>query len=155
LFFHKQITPTEGQYAKYDFFDETTNYEVKSRTNNYSKYPTTMITWNKCCDCDRDKDLILLFNFTDGLYYIKFDEELFKLYQRDMFSRANIAEDEKQHIYIPISHLTPIVIYGGDDCSHCYKRQIELNRNIDSSIRPNGPTGQGQPLPALSKSGGF
>lgn len=126
-YFKKDIIPTEGQYAKYDFFDNDTNYEVKSRTNNYSKYPSTMITFNKCCDCDKDKDLILIFNFTDGLYFIKFDTEQFKLYQKEMFSRANIAEDEKIHVYIPISHLT-------------------LIQNWDRII----PT-----IPALGKSGGF
>lgn len=126
-FFGKEIIPTVGQYAKYDFYDNDTNYEVKSRTNNYSKYPTTMITWNKCCECDKGKDLILLFNFTDALYYIKFDEELFKLYQKEMFSRANIADDEKEHIYIPISHLN-------------------LIQNWDRII----PT-----IPALGKSGSF
>jgi len=124
-YFKKDIIPTEGQYAKYDFCDNDTNYELKSRTNNYSKYPSTLITMNKLCDCDRDKELILLFNFTDGLYFIKFDTEQFKLYQKEMFSRANIAEDEKIHVYIPISHLTLI-----------------QNWNI--------PT-----IPALSKSGGF
>jgi len=105
-FFKKDIQQSVGQYDKYDFFDGDTNYEVKSRTNNYSKYPTTMITFNKCCNCDKDKELILLFNFTDGLYYIKFDETTFRSYQKNLFSRANLVEDEKEHIYIPITDLT-------------------------------------------------
>jgi hypothetical protein len=107
-FFKRDIIPTIGQYAKYDFYDEQTNYEVKSRTNAYAKYPTTMITFNKCCECDKDKELILLFNFIDGLYFIKFEEEKFKNYQKQLFSRAKIQEDEKEHIYIPITDLTLI-----------------------------------------------
>jgi len=126
-FFGKEIIQNTDRWAKYDYKDNDTNYELKSRTNNYSKYPSTLITMNKLCDCDRDKELILLFNFTDGLYFIKFDTEQFKLYQKEMFSRANIAEDEKIHVYIPISHLT-------------------LIQNWDRII----PT-----IPALGKSGGF
>jgi hypothetical protein len=124
--FQREITPTEEQYAKYDFYDEKTNYEVKSRTNTYNRYPDTMITMNKCCICDEGKDLILLFNFIDGLYYIKFDPEQFKNYRKELFSRAREDWDEKEHIFIPIEDLTLI-------------KKWELPNTI----------------PALSKSGGF
>jgi len=134
-FFKREIIATTGQYDKYDFYDEKTNYELKSRTNTYAKYPDTMITMNKCCNCDKDKDLILLFNFTDGLYYIQFDEEKFKPYRRQMFSRADREDDEKEHIYIPIGDLTPI-----------YNKIMDFAGNIVPVPVP---------LPALSKSGGF
>nr|WPF46640.1 MAG: hypothetical protein [Lake Baikal virophage 8] len=125
-FFKSDIKHSQNQYDKYDFYDETTNYELKSRTNPYSKYPTTMITMNKCCRCDEGKELILLFNFTDGLYFVKFDDEQFKKYPTQMFSRLNETHDEKEHIYIPIPDLTLIQKWD------------------------NPP-----PPPALSKSGGF
>ena len=108
-FFQRDIHPTQGRYDKYDFWDEDTNYEVKSRTTPYKRYPTTMITMNKCCVCDKGRDLILLFNFTDALYYIKFDPEKFKAYRTEMFSRLNEVFDEKEHIYIPIEDLTEII----------------------------------------------
>lgn len=107
-FFNRDIQQTEGQYAKYDFVDETTNYEQKTRTNAYAKYPDTMITMNKCCKCDEGKDLILLFKYTDGIYYIKYDPEKFATYRTEMFSRAGLEWDEKEHIYIPIGDLLPI-----------------------------------------------
>ena len=106
--FQREITATKGQYSKYDFYCEVANYEVKSRTNPYSKYPDTMITMNKCCGCDEGKELILLFNFTDGLYFIKFSAEQFATYRREMFSRAREDWDEKEHIFIPIVDLTLI-----------------------------------------------
>jgi hypothetical protein len=136
-FFKRDIIATTGQYDKYDFYDETANYELKSRTNAYAKYPDTMITMNKCCNCDKDKDLYLLFNFTDGLYYIQFDEEKFAPYRREMFSRADRTDDEKEHIFIPIRDLSPIVIWGQTvmDCGGNF---------VDVPI-----------VPALSKSGGF
>lgn len=123
-YFKKDINPTQGQYAKYDFYDDETNYELKSRTNHYNRYPDTMITQNKICGCDT-KDLILLFNFTDGLYFIKFDTERFANYFRNDFSRAGRDDDMKLHIYIPIADLTLIQSW-----------------NV-------------LPFPALSKSGGF
>ena len=45
--FNKVVTPTTGQYAKYDCNDDDTNYEIKSRNNRMKAYPTTMITCNK------------------------------------------------------------------------------------------------------------
>ncbi len=104
-YFNKDIIQSPDKFAKHDFFDNETNYEVKSRTNSYRHYPTTMITCDKLIG---EKKLILLFNFTDGLYYIEYDEEKFKKYQRKLFSRANISWNEKEHIYIDINDLTKI-----------------------------------------------
>jgi hypothetical protein len=102
-FFKRDIKRSENEKAKHDYYDDEYNYEVKSRTNTYSKYPTTMITENKICG---SKKLILLFNFTDGLYYIEHNEEQFAKYERKMFSRAGYKWDEKIHVYIPIKDLT-------------------------------------------------
>tara|TARA_R110000803_G_scaffold12755_8_gene36415 strand:- start:900 stop:1298 length:399 start_codon:yes stop_codon:yes gene_type:complete len=107
--FGREITPTEGRYAKYDYTDEDYNYEVKSRTNTMKAYPTTMITKNKTEGSD--KPVILLFNFRDCLSYIKYDEEQFKEYNCEQFSRAGIQADEKPHLYIPIDHLSVIECY--------------------------------------------
>lgn len=101
--FGRTILPYEKRYAKYDFFDEEYNYEMKSRTNTLNKYPTTMITANKVAVSD--KKLIFVFNFVDCLGIIEYNEERFAKYQRQMFSRAQIATDEKVHLYIPIEDL--------------------------------------------------
>ena len=107
-YFNPNITPTEGQYAKYDFIDAVTNYELKSRTCKHNNYKDTMITFNKLCNCDVDKKLILLFNFTNGLFFIEYNEIAFSQYRTDLFSRAREFGDEKLHIYIPVEHLTLI-----------------------------------------------
>jgi uncharacterized protein with von Willebrand factor type A (vWA) domain len=104
-FFKRDIKKSEDRYSKQDYYDDLYNYEMKSRTNNYSKYPTTMITEDKIT---KNKNLILLFNFTDSLYYIEYNEEKFKNYRREIFSRANIDWNEKPHLYIPIEDLTLI-----------------------------------------------
>jgi len=105
-FFKREIIATEDRYCKYDYICPEYNYEVKSRTNRFNKYPDTMITMNKLLD--GDKPLVLLFNFTDALYYIIYDAELFSNFNKVMFSRANEEWDEKEHIYIPLQHLTHI-----------------------------------------------
>ena len=38
----------------------------------------------------------------------KYDKEKFARYRRQMFSRAQIEEDEKEHVFIPIEDLTLI-----------------------------------------------
>ena len=106
-YFKRDIKKSEDKYAKSDYFDDDYFYEMKSRTNNYSKYPTTMITQDKIRE---DKPLILLFNFTDGIYYIKYDKEKFLTYEQKMFSRANLEWNEKNHLYIPITDLQPITV---------------------------------------------
>jgi len=111
-YFGKDIKRNEkGRYAKYDYTDEKVNYELKSRTNKIKQYPTTMITRNKVEANDANKDLILLFNYTDCLAYIEYEAEQFKQYTTENFSRLGATFDEKPHLYIPIEHLKIIKSY--------------------------------------------
>ena len=110
-YFGKDIMRSKGgRYAKYDYTDEKFNYELKSRTNKMERYPTTMITRNKV-EGNADKDLILLFNFTDCLAYIQYEAEQFKNYSTENFSRLGATFDEKPHLYIPVEHLKIIKAY--------------------------------------------
>jgi hypothetical protein len=94
--------------SKFDYECNGYNYELKSRTCKSTTYKTTMISANKCFS---DRPIRLVFNFVDALYYIEYNEKLFKTYQNEMFSRADIVSDEKLHYYIPIEHLTLIEKY--------------------------------------------
>ena len=105
-FFKRDIKRTDDPYAPFDFFDEEYYYEMKSRKNNHNKYPTTLITADKVVG--ENKKIILLFNFTDGLYYIEYNKDKFNTYSCQAFSRAGVAWNAKQHYYIPIGDLTPI-----------------------------------------------
>ena len=104
-YFKKEITAYPNQYDKHDYYCDTYNYEVKSRTNKMNAYPTTMITENKIAG---DKKLMLIFNFTDKIACCEYDEEKFAKYEKRLFSRAGYKWDEKVHIYIPIEDLTVI-----------------------------------------------
>jgi hypothetical protein len=106
-FFQREIKAYSQEFSKYDFYDDRYNYELKSRTVNKRAYPTTMITFNKL---ETDKPLILLFNFKDKLCYIEYNVEQFSKYEKQMFSRAGLSYDEKEHIFIPIGELKDIPI---------------------------------------------
>jgi len=73
-FFKKEIIEIENKYSAFDYECDECYYELKTRTNNYKKYPTTMIGRNKI---EANKDIILLFKYTDCLTYIKYEKELF------------------------------------------------------------------------------
>jgi hypothetical protein len=102
-YFKREIKPTEDKYNKFDFKDETYNYELKSRTNKMNQYPTTMVTLNKC-----QNNSILLFKYTDCLAYIEYDEERFKKYDVKNYTRYE-DRNAKEHIFIPVQDLTVIV----------------------------------------------
>ena len=98
-YFNRDIKKLNERYGKYDFSCDNYKYELKSRNNEFNKYPTTMIAVDKL-----DKSVILLFKFTDDkLAFIEYNEEQFKSYERKLFTKYTIP---KEHIYIPIKDLT-------------------------------------------------
>jgi hypothetical protein len=105
----ENIIHSANQYDKYDFVGNTKVFELKSRRNRHNSYLTTMITCNKLKKLD--KELILLFNFTDGLYFIKYDDNLFKTFFSQPFKRDEVNAYPLDHVYIPIEHLTLIKKY--------------------------------------------
>ena len=108
-YFNDNITQTTNQYDKYDFISTLYNFELKSRKNKFNKYPTTMITSNKLKNTDRQ--LILLFNFTDGLYYIKYDPLIFDTFEKYLFKREGVCTYPLEHTLIPIGYLKLIKKY--------------------------------------------
>jgi hypothetical protein len=105
-YFKTDLKQYPNQYDDFDFYDDKTEYEQKSRKFNYNKYDETMISLNKTMKQSANgKDIILIFNFTDGIYWIKYDEQLFNTFRRESFSRAGYDWDKKDHIYIPIKYL--------------------------------------------------
>lgn len=97
---------SNDRYSKYDFENESYYIEVKTRKNSYNTYPTTLLTSNKITKTDRS--LIFIFNFTDGIYYIEYDEKIFNCFEKKLFSRINKKFDMKDYYYIPIDMLKKI-----------------------------------------------
>ena len=109
-YFGNTLKKSYNRWSKFDFYDEQCTYEMKTRKNKKTTYPTTMITANKSVHVD-GKKLVFIFNFTDELCYIPFNQDVFSHFEKRMFSRANMDEDEKEHYYIPIEKLSTIKIY--------------------------------------------
>jgi len=107
-FFGGNITPTTHKLDPWDYIGEDCVYELKSRCVSYSKYPTTIMGFDKIKNID--KKMVFLFNFTDGLYYIRYEKELFDTFEVEVFRRYRVGvnDKEKAYIYIPIEHLKRI-----------------------------------------------
>jgi len=106
-FFKRNIYKTDDRYNKYDFKDDIYCYELKTRRNTYNYYPTTLIS----CDKITNNKIICLFKFTDGLYYIEYDKELFNTFEKKPYVRGNNQYYEnvkKDYFFIPIEKLIKI-----------------------------------------------
>ena len=111
------IKETIGKFAKHDYIGSGKSLELKSRTNNFSAYPDTLLPKDKVIkDCKYKQ--IFLFNFTDKLTYIVYDEKLFEKFKCNPFKRiqrGGIEDKEKLYYYIPINELKIIYDYNKKD----------------------------------------
>lgn len=108
-FFQEEINKTNSKFCKWDFEGTNNVYELKTRTCNKNKYPTTLIGKDKVIH--NGKTQIFLFNFQDGLYYIQYDPEIFKDFKCEMFKRiqrGDYNDKEKLYYFIPVEVLKKI-----------------------------------------------
>jgi hypothetical protein len=109
--FNTTFTPT-GKYDPVDYTSPTHDLELKTRTNKYRQYPTTMLPYSKVrYAMTSPRKTIFAFNFTDGLYYIEYNESVFSAFTTNEFQRDNRADHtdrSQEYIYIPIKSLRPI-----------------------------------------------
>jgi hypothetical protein len=105
--FEDDITDQDNPFSINDFKGTEYHYELKSRTNAYNDFETTLLPCNKVF-CDKH---IFLFLFTDGLYYIKYDKALFDTFEIKPFKRnrrIDYVDKEALYYYIPVSKLTEL-----------------------------------------------
>ena len=108
-YFKETILKSQNIYDKWDGAGKNTLYEIKSRTNKSTMFNETIIAANKIIDTDKEQ--IFIFNFTDGIYYIKYDASLFETFDNSPFvrnEREDIVDQIKQYYYIPVKLLTLI-----------------------------------------------
>lgn len=104
----KDLYPNDP-FCKWDFEDDNgIKWELKSRRNTYQTYPTTILPCHK-----RPTGTGLfnfVFQFTDGDYYIPYDEMLFNTFKTRMIKiyRAGKYDPPTLHWEIPITFLKPI-----------------------------------------------
>jgi hypothetical protein len=110
-FFDTTFTPT-GKYDPMDYISPTHDLELKTRTNRYKQYPTTLLPYSKILYAQSSpRKTIFAFNFADGLYYIEYDPELFSTFTTNEFQRDDRQDHrdrQQEYIYIPIKSLRPI-----------------------------------------------
>ena len=107
-YFKDDINFVKYEYSTYDFRGKQYKYELKSRTTKYEDYDTTLLPESKI---KYNKYIYFLFNFTDGLYYIKYEPNIFSTFKVEKFcrnKRSDYNDTPKNYIYIPITSLIKI-----------------------------------------------
>ena len=94
-------------YCRVDYESDDVLVELKSRRNNYNKYPTTMISKSKIDYMLKSgKKSICLFNFIDGLYDIEITEDIINQFELRGGGRWDRGRPETNlYYYIPIELL--------------------------------------------------
>ena len=105
-FGEESLEKTKDTFAIYDFQGANTRYELKSRRNAHNKYFTTIVPVSK----SQTENVIFVFGFTDGLFYIKYDAKLFSNFNIKEVSvyRDGVMGKSKKHFEIPVSLLVRI-----------------------------------------------
>jgi hypothetical protein len=106
----ESIEKTKEQFCSYDFkTNSNMKYELKTRRFNFNKYPTTIIPVHKCKDKD---EICFVFKFTDGIYFIYYDADLFSTFKTKSISvfRNGYWNPSALHYEIPIDILIRINI---------------------------------------------
>jgi hypothetical protein len=104
----------KGTYSVFDFEDPTKTIfvELKTRRIRHDQYPTALIGLNKVafCEFEREVQYWFVFCYTDGLYAIKYDRELFANFEtNDNFRRGDRPDvGETSVVYIPVEYLQKI-----------------------------------------------
>lgn len=109
-FFKLELKPTKN-YFVYDYEGPNTYIELKSRRNPKAKYPTTIVGKNKIDYAENcGKDVYFVFDFTDGLYYWKYDKTMIgdkiRFDKGGRFDRGRV--EVKQYAYIDVELLLPL-----------------------------------------------
>lgn len=105
--FSKSIKRSKYKYSKYDYYDKQTKYifELKTRRIEHSKYPTALLN---VCKLNYN-NLIIIYEYTDGLFYIKYDEDLFNSFNSNLQHINNYSKIQNV-IHIPYQFLTKFSI---------------------------------------------
>lgn len=105
-YFNDNIQKSTSTYCKNDYYGDKYIYELKSRTNKYAAYPTTLLGYNKRPD---NKEQYFIFAFSDGLYHIKYSADLFDTFEKKPFcrnQRSDYNDQPQMYYFIPIDKLT-------------------------------------------------
>ena len=108
-----EIVKDKNPYSSFDFHnaDRTLFAELKSRHIRHDQYPTTLISADKIAHIEEGKEYYFVWSYVDGLYYLKYDPELWSTFECNMyrrFDRSDRKELPKPHIFVPCNLLIAV-----------------------------------------------
>jgi hypothetical protein len=106
-----KIKLSTSDFSPYDFKSKGKRIELKSRFNTYNKYSTTMISLSKTEHAKAYKTgkYYFVFNFTDGLYFIEYEEKQFDTFEIKLCGRNDRNRiEQNKYVMIPIKLLNQI-----------------------------------------------
>jgi len=107
-YFKQTVLTKTSKFNRFDFEGDTALFEVKTRRNNYNKYPSTMIGYTKIKHAEKQTvDVFFIFQFLDGNYYYKYSkDDKFEVKRGGRFDRGR--PETNNYIFIPIERLIKI-----------------------------------------------
>ena len=107
-FFAEELIHLTEEFSKWDYAGDNKFIELKSRYNTHDKYSNTMIGKNEIHNASKlTEDVYFVFNYTDGLYYWKYDKDV-ELINAIGGRKDRKFNEQKPYYYIPINLLTKI-----------------------------------------------
>ena len=113
------LQKTTNVYSITDFTTPNNSLyvELKSRRTRSDAYPTSIVGWNKICEMDRrtkeGAKCYFAFSYTDGLFVIPYDKELFDTFQHNHSywrgARSDVVSRPQHIVLIPNRHLTKVL----------------------------------------------
>ena len=98
----KSIVKSLFEFSSWDFFFLNYFWEVKSSRFHSTDFPCAILS---VCKYDYYPHIAIIFHFADGLFFIKYDEELFNTFERK-YHQSNLCNQQTWCVFIPINHLT-------------------------------------------------
>ena len=97
-----------SQYHRFDYEDENTLIELKTRKIRHNIFPTLMFSNDKILyGIKQNKKMIFIFEYSDITLYIKYDKELFKDFVIKYINNRNDrgASEFINAIFIPLKYM--------------------------------------------------
>jgi hypothetical protein len=110
-YFNRRLTKPENQFEKYDLKAKCLRIEIKTRRLYHNEYSTAYITKYKTDYAMKaskfNKECYFVFNYTDGIYVIKYDTKLFKSFN---FKKIYVEKRNEwvMNCEIPVKYLINI-----------------------------------------------
>ena len=106
------LTPTPDRFNLFDFESPASRVELKTRNVCWRTYPTIVVGTNKVKVAENDTServYYFAYSFLDGLYYIKYNKELFSKFKKGKMQREDRGETYSNEVlHIPTEKLIRI-----------------------------------------------